>query len=292
MPDRDRSPYSAVARGGLIAAAILCLGASNGDGQHSSRHGRAQAEQANTQITNAALAGAPDQNGARGPADPGPKSESPKDWFGLTPEALSARSTFVLTVATVLLFIATGVLAGFTWGLFGDGKRSLMHARASAKIAHRALDHARQAAQSARDSEERLERAYAYLGLAEDGFMVCPYGFRLKISIQNFGKTPAFVKQIVASAIMKIPSIPGQYIQISKWTYDIDLVWGAGQQNIGCVPDFGIPGGYIGIELTYDDIFAKRHFSRSLYLVNASKLTLEDGAVKADFADVYWNAWD
>jgi hypothetical protein len=278
--------WSAYAALGIVALALCCIGASDRNPNHPRTQQQAQAEKTRAPPAGANPATAPDHGGASESGAPRDDSSPPEDWFGLSSESLSARSSAILAVLTAMLGIGTVALAFYTRRLVIDGARNLHAARVSARIAHRSLAHARESAVSMRESEERLERAYVFIGISAAHFT--PYGYRVIVGVNNVGKTPAFLKRLSAEYFSgSEPAGPGGSVRGVH--YPMDYVWAAGQaEDVHNSPfDVILPRTYLGFTATYTDIFGRQHFSRFLAGFDG-----DAELVRFCPTNLYWNEWD
>lgn len=285
MPGRDWRSYGAAARGGLIALAILGSGAADKQDQRNThaghRHGRA--ENAATAPSSAARNSSPGQS-----ALPAPASEQPEtDWWGLSPMRLVARSTVILTGATILLGIGTVFLAFYTRRLVIHGSRNLHAALASARIAHRALAQAREAALETQRSARRIDRAYAFGGPGGIRFSEDKSQMIIPLEIHNGGKTPARVDR-VRHALFISNNFPKDPPLEKCAIFDTDLIFG-GNQGGGVFEEIiPIPKKPIHLfgDIRYKDIFGDEHESRFCLTIDPAGPLVTTSGPKA------WNTWD
>lgn len=152
------------------------------------------------------------------------------------------------------------------------------------RAANETLEHERQAVVDNRATERHRERAYAFIGFAEK--MVGPFGHRLIINVRNYGKTPAFLKRIAGFYFATRPA-DGTSGTFMRQSYDVDFVFGADQLETLTPAPFDVPRqlAYVGLEITYEDIFGCSHYSRSLCRIDERPL------LGGEFLHPYWNDW-
>jgi len=289
MPDSHWRAYGAVARGGLAAVTLLFLGAADQkpEAKHEpAAHQTAAQATPSPTPTPAKNPSAQQQHGPAGP-DQGPKPLL--DWWSLSSESLAARATVVLTGATIILGALTGLLAFFTFRLVKDGAHNLRMARVSVRVSNRALAHARESARTSLESAHRMERAYVFGGLDENSILVSAYGWRYQVKVRNNGKTPGIVKRI-QTFIFDHPPADAEGALDSQHVIT-DIVMAAGEMGPIGTFDYSRDTAFLAVQFDYVDIFGTPHFSRSLYKIDATKMTAVNGAIWTEFGNAYWNDW-
>ena len=114
-----------------------------------------------------------------------------------------ADGTIALAILTGLLFLATGILACFTWKLWRDTKRLADDAGKAAEtqagLTREAIRHAEANTAAAQNTvrimEQSAERQLrAYLSIGGSGIWPDEYGTsgRLWVDVENTGQTPAY----------------------------------------------------------------------------------------------------
>lgn len=246
----------------------LCMGAADNErGQHGGGHREPSKGQAASEPQPATAIAMPEQ--AASPADKPKPKEYDDGWGLLSTEGWIAGFTAVLTFATIALGL-------FTYLLWRETKRAVEDGVASAKTQEtRFEDQLKVAAEAAKaatkgaDVAERamtvVERAYVFGGIdaltsTEDG--------RIKIGIvaYNHGKTPARIRTMRYGVFgtdgngMIIWPTNADYSQAE--THTTDTILGAGREG-PLITYSGIsPRGILYGQISYDDIFKVKHFSR------------------------------
>lgn len=201
MLDRNRVPYRALARGGLIACALLltCAATSNppapsggntkAQHQPTTSHEHAEGQGPN-QVAQLPVVVA--QNDPPPHNQIGTEAETQRQWYAM-PDWWIAGFTAALFLATALLWFATWRMWRTTRDAVKDGKDAVKAAIRSAQAAEAAIEKSDAALSHAQDTAKRQLRAYVHVDLRSDIY-TRRNGWEILYSmlVVNSGQTPAY----------------------------------------------------------------------------------------------------
>lgn len=208
MLDRNRVPYRAIARGGLIACALLLTcGATSNPPSPSGGNGQAtQSQKAASEHQDSKSADAPPQKPSpvirQQPQDQHGVSTNAQDqsgWYDM-PDWWVAIFTGALFMATTGLWLFTALMWNVTRRVANDSEDAITAAQRSAKAAEDAVAKSDELLAHTRDTSEGELRAYVGIDLLPDTTKIeishQEQTVRVQVLIRNFGKTPAFKIQV------------------------------------------------------------------------------------------------